>query len=151
MTAQQRQPDELECLISQVRELEEAGVFKRTPVQVASLVQGDRAQRPRRLTHRLFVGLQVAAGLGLVLGLAAVWRAGVATTTPSGLGNSSGMQVVSAINAGRGEQARMLARCFTGPAGGLLGNDCRCVDFDSDGDVDLADYGAFQVSYGQGR
>ena len=71
--------------------------------------------------------------------------------TRTGLGNSSGIEVVSAFDAGRGEQARVLARCFTGPAGGPLGNDCRCVDFDSDGDVDLADYGAFQVAYGQGR
>jgi hypothetical protein len=37
--------------------------------------------------------------------------------------------------------------CFTGPAAGPLSAACRCADFDSDDDVDLADFGAFQLAF----
>ncbi|HUU83254.1 MAG TPA: hypothetical protein VM243_07090 [Phycisphaerae bacterium] len=151
MTDQPRQPDDIERLIAQVRDLEEAGVFRQTPVDVASLVQGGRCERPRRLTHRLFVGLQVAAGVALVVGLVTVWRLGVSSDVPDGMGNSSGADVVNAIPAGQAEQARAVARCLTGPAGGSLAEYCQSVDLDRDGDVDLADYGALQVSYGDNR
>lgn len=37
--------------------------------------------------------------------------------------------------------------CFTGPAGGV-GMGCECADADLDGDVDLADFRAFQIAFG---
>ena len=151
MADRQRQPNEIERLIGQVRDLEQAGVFERTPVDVASLVQGDQPEKPRRLTHRLFVGLQVAAGLALVVGLVGVWRAGVSATAPPAGDSSSGADLVGVVTGGGDGQVRVLAHCFTGPSGGPLGDECRCVDFDGDQDVDLADYGAFQVAYAQSR
>jgi hypothetical protein len=148
MAEQHHQPDELETRIAQVCDLEQAGVFERTPVDVASLVRDDRANRPQRLTHRLFIGLQVAAGLALVAGLATIWLAGPGTSGPGAVGNSSALETATA-SAAVGRHARTLSQCLAGPAGGLRSSDCLCVDFDEDGDVDLADYGAFQRSFGK--
>jgi hypothetical protein len=147
MTDQQRQPDELGRLIAQVCELEQAGVFKRTPVNVDSLAAGDPAERPRRLTHRLFVGMQVAACVALVIGVAAVWRAGMPTTGPTGMANSSGADLIS----GTSVVPQMVHQCLTGPTGGPLSADCQSADFDRDGDVDLEDYGVYQRAFSQVR
>ena len=43
--------------------------------------------------------------------------------------------------------------CMTAPQGGTwdhaaYDNTCQVLDFDSDGDVDLADFAGFQVSFG---
>ncbi|MHC4610364.1 MAG: hypothetical protein ACYS7M_08455 [Planctomycetota bacterium] len=149
MTDQPRHRDELEQLIAEAQDLEQAGVFKRTPVNVASLVETHGVSRRPRLTHRLFVGLQVAACLGLVVGLATMWRAGSSSPGPAGLTNSSDLEVAGAWGGLHCERVETLKRCFSGPAGDSLGEECKCVDFDDDGDVDLADYGAFQRHYVQ--
>ena len=148
MTDQSRHSDELERLIAELQEFEQAGVFKRTPVDVAAVVEADGGRRPG-LTHRLFVGLQVAACVGLVVGLVAVWRVGQPSDRLVGLTNSSSTELATAIGALRSERIKTLARCFSGPAGVSFGEECSCVDFDGDGDVDLADYGAFQRAYTQ--
>lgn len=148
MTDQSRHSDELERLIAELQEFEQAGVFKRTPVDVAAVVEADGGRRPG-LTHRLVVGLQVAACVGLVVGLVAVWRVGQPSDRLVGLTESSGTEVAAAIGALRSERIATLAGCFSGPAGGPLGEECSCVDYDGDGDVDLADYGAFQRAYTQ--
>lgn len=36
------------------------------------------------------------------------------------------------------------ADCATGPGGGPLAGECRCVDFDGDDDVDIHDFESFQ-------
>ena len=148
MAEQHHQPDELENRITQVGDLEQAGVFGRTPVDLASLVRDDRANRPQRLTHRLFIALQVAAGVALVAGLATVWLVEPGTSGPGALGNSSVVATATA-SAAEGRHARTLSQCLAGPAGGLRSSDCLSVDFDEDGDVDLADYGAFQLTFGK--
>ncbi len=38
------------------------------------------------------------------------------------------------------------ADCQLGPAGGIVDPDCACFDADGDDDVDLVDFGMFQVS-----
>ncbi len=149
MTEKDRQHDDLERLMADVQACEQAGVFEKTPVDVAAVVEaGGRTARPR-LTHRLFVGLQVAACVGLVAGLATLWRAGRPSDQHLGLTNGSGPQVASLLGDPRCRRIETLTHCFSGPAGGALGDECRCVDFDSDGDVDLADYGVFQRAYSQ--
>ena len=37
--------------------------------------------------------------------------------------------------------------CVTGPGAGLPESGCACFDFDSDGDVDLIDWGGLQLAY----
>lgn len=138
------QADHLEDLIARVQELEEAGVFDRTPVDPAVLVSGgsDR-KRPRRL-GRLFTALQAAACLALAVGVISLWRSGDRPQSPVE-GRSDGNGAVALPIGGA-----MIA-CITGPADRSLGEECRCFDSDADGDVDLADYGAFQRDYASTR
>lgn len=55
-------------------------------------------------------------------------------------GNCDGNGVINAAD------FNALAACMTGPAGGL-GGGCDCADIEIDGDVDLADFAAFQTAF----
>lgn len=144
MTARNSQPDRLEELMAEVQRLERAGAFDRTPVDPAALLEAAMGKPQRRRVHRLFVALQAAACLALVIGVASLWRGtGPAKVTDNG--SSAARLVASCTDVGS------LAQCFTGPSAGRLATGCECVDFDADGDVDLADYGAFQRDHSASR
>jgi hypothetical protein len=138
MTAQHSQPDHLEDLLAEVQRLEETRVFERTPVDPTALLEDASGKPPRRRLHRLFVALQAAACVALLIGLATLWR-------------SPPQQTDLAKNGGPAADVGALAQCFTGPSAGRLGSGCDPVDFDHDGDVDLEDYGVFQRDYASSR
>jgi hypothetical protein len=143
MTESNRQPDPLEELLAQVQELEEVGVFNRTPVDPATLVQASPADsRPRRV-HRLFVALQAAACLALLVGVISLWRghSGPTSMVDSGTPNTAAA-TLSSTN---------IAACMNGPAGLAVDGACEAVDYDKDGDVDLEDYGALQRQHPKRR
>ncbi len=132
-------PDPLEEQLAQLQELEEAGVFKRTPVDAEGLVQPGAGVRRLGRLHRLFVALQAAACLAVVVGVVSLWhREKVPPVLVSGPSNAN--------TAARAADPGILAQCLAGPATPLLGGECRVVDFDADEDVDLADFGALQRS-----
>ncbi len=137
MTDKLEQPDRLEHLLAQTRELEDAGVFQRTPVDPAALLRDDSAERRPGRLHRLFVALQAAACLALVVGVVSLWSGGDNGDTLVD-GRAAGNVAVADINAGA------LTGCMSGPVRGSMSGECRSLDSDDDGDVDLADFGAFQ-------
>jgi len=147
MIDRKSQPDRLEDLIAEVQRAEDAGVFRRTPVDPAALIREAPAGSRPRPAHRLFIGLQAAACIALVVGALSLWYGG--NSSQDQVGNSSGADVTSVVTAPRADIG-VLAQCFTGPADGALPRGCESVDFDADGDVDLADYGAFQRAYTPG-
>ncbi|MCP4245418.1 MAG: hypothetical protein GY778_00060 [bacterium] len=137
-----RQPNEFESLLAELQECERAGVFRRTPVDVTSAVGAESGTGRSSLAHRLYVGMQLAACVGLVIGLTAVWRVGNDLSTPLANSNSSAPTALSV-----GEVMETLTVCINGPAGDPLSERCRSVDFDRDQDVDLADFGEIQMAY----
>ena len=130
-------------LLADLRQMDDAGVFKRTPVDTSALVQAEPVERGPRRLHRLFVALQAAACIGLVVGVASFWQAESGSSGLSEVGNGTAPEWVGSPC---GEVAA-LVRCFGGSTGDVSGTDCKCVDFDEDGDVDLADYGTFQRTF----
>jgi hypothetical protein len=138
MTEQHSQTERLEDLLAEVQRLKQARVFDRTPVDPTALLEDASGKQPRRRVHRLFVALQAAACVALLIGLASLWRS---PAQPTSLVNNGG----PAVDVGA------LAQCFTGPSDGRLGSGCDRVDFDHDGDVDLEDYGVFQRDYASSR
>ncbi len=150
MTHQHRQPNELESLIAEVRQLDEAGVFNRTPVSPASLLAEVGGPTQPRWHHRLYVGLQVAACVGLVAGAATLWRASNSATNSVSVGGS-GYDVASVVGDQPTGTMELLTYCLAGPGASGAGSDCSTVDLDLDGDVDLADFGLFQTTFAGGR
>jgi len=137
----------VERMLAEAQELEQAGVFRTTPVDVAALVRSTAPRRRFGLTRRVYVWLEVAACLALVVGLTAVWRQGAGPSGAPVIDNTS--TIVMGPAQCRGMET--MTHCFSGPAGAPPTNECICVDFDGDGDVDLADYGEFQLTYARGQ
>ena len=138
---------QFERLMREAREADQAGVFSSTPVDVVALVAEPVLTGPAHWYRHVLVGLPLAACIAMFFGVATLWQAG------SGTGDSiiNGTTAVSTLG-GTGvssiEQCQNLdtfRTCFCGP-GIPVGEECRCVDFDGDGDVDLRDMGSFQLN-----
>lgn len=139
--------DEFERLMLDTAEAKQAGVFHSTPIDVESLVGESGRVGATHWYRHVLVGLPLAACIAMFFGVATLWEAGSRT----GDGFSNGTTAVSTLGgaaaspAGRCQNMENFQTCFRGP-GVLVGGDCRCVDFDGDGDVDLRDMGAFQLN-----
>jgi len=134
MSQDKYSPDHIEKLLADVQAAEEAGVFVRTPVSPSALVtpEGSWAKRRRRWT----IGLEIAACAALLIGVGSLWSFGNGSGSTSGVGGNPPIELVEAPCA----NAALLVRCVEGS----LGAECRCLDSDDDGDVDLADFGSYQ-------
>ncbi|MCP4592762.1 MAG: hypothetical protein GY842_18660 [bacterium] len=134
-------------LMIEAVEAHQAGVFASTPVDIESLVPQPVLQSPAAWYRHALVGLPLAACIAMFLGVATIWQ-----TANTGTGESmlNGSTSVSTFGASAGtklegcQNPENFRTCFAGP-GVVVPGDCRCVDFDGDGDVDLRDMGAFQV------
>jgi hypothetical protein len=144
--------DPVEQLMLEAGEARQAGVYRRTPVDMVALRAtaaadaGRGSARPswfRRHRHA-WVGLPVAACLALIAFLGVVHngqqRPEFATVSAPESGSSL---VTQAVAYG---PAEMLKSCLTGPGQGPVPPECACADVDGDGDVDLRDFGELQVS-----
>jgi len=134
-----------ERLIAEAVAASQAGVFMRTPVDVAALAAAPAA-RGSALYQRILVGLPVAACLAAALGLAALW--GVSGNGGSGSGPLASFQPMAAD--GAEFDARLLVNCLSGPSASVS-NGCSAADFDADGDVDLRDLGEYQRQFAELR
>lgn len=131
----------LERLIAQVRLTDGAGVFSRTPVDVSSLVTPPAPSRWVRFYERAVVGLPLAACLGVVFGLASMERGSMSSTvSPSPLAVGPLAEVVRTDAPCKVDVA---TSCLSGP-GMPVPDECACVDFDDDGDVDMLDMSSYQ-------
>jgi hypothetical protein len=120
---------ELESSLLELRQAENAGVFRPTRVDARQLM---RSGPPRRLAIRW------AAAAALLLAVGTVW------TTMFYMN-------LTKLRDGRGGGALAsvsITDCLAGPRGSQPGH-CLAYDLDADGDVDLADLGSFQLAYAE--
>ena len=116
--------DPIESAWTELKQAETAGVFARTCVDTRGLVCTPiRANYPRQTQRAWLRLLPVAAGLGLAV---ALWG------WMSRPGQVAGHAAFS--------------DCFGGPTAGTM-TVCREHDYDTDGDVDLADFSAYQLAF----
>lgn len=147
MGHEQSQFDEFDRLMLEASTAGRAGVFGTTPVDVESLVAQPVLSGPAHWYRHVLVGLPLAACIAMFFGVVALWENG------SGTGNvlTNGSAAVSTLGgtvASPVENCRSMENfqsCLAGP-GIMVPAECRCVDFDDDGDVDLRDMGVFQVN-----
>ena len=143
------QPDNLDQIEQWMLDADQAaraGVFGRSRLEAAD-VEVVRVSWFRRHRQAL-VGLPVAACLTFVAVIGTLHHAGnnakditrVALNT-----GTSGSFDVATSRAVDSRQADVLFACFSGPGQGLVSSECKGVDYDSDGDVDLVDFGALQL------
>ena len=137
----------LEELIAESRAAHEAGVFSRTRLDVAGLVEPPRASLMVRFYERALVGLPLAACLGIAIGIA--WMSGgpmdVSPSRSAVMDGASQPAVVAELCS-----LEVIAECAGGP-GSAVGAECGCADLDSDGDVDLFDWSSYQRLAGGAR
>ena len=122
MVDQNRQRDELERLIGEVQEADRAGVFARTPVDLSPtvMVKTVGPGYGYRVRNRLFIGLQVAACIALVAGLATLWQPWSQSPTVDGVRTTSGSDVASVVAPTHCGRPETLIHCFlrSGTSGG---------------------------------
>ena len=145
--------DWLERLMAEAAQAEQAGVFQPTEIDGAGLM-GRSASKPswfRRHQHAL-VGLPVAACLAFVAVLGTLQYGGPGSFTSVAINHSNpDNNMTSGMSAAAGPRMTdMLMSCFSGPGREFVSSDCATADLDSDGDVDLADFGAFQLAEASG-
>ncbi len=140
--------NDLERLLVAANEAEKAGVFARTPIDTAALLadhgrQTNPTRRIGRWSHAGRLLTPIAACLCLWVGVneTGVWTSNIAgPVADSVISNTNAVLVSGDENC---YDITIFDDCRTGPTG-LVSGDCSCVDFDSDGDVDFADFGQFQ-------
>ena len=141
MNERPTQHDSIESLLRELDAAERTGVFRTTPVEVDRLValpsDGQRSNR-FRWAMRL---LPVAAMLALAVGVWSVQHGGSSpyTSAPS-------ISSDSHASANPSLTGHDFLGCFGAPGNGVAGT-CQSHDYDADGDVDLADFSAYQLAY----
>ena len=149
MNRQPEQRDPIEDALLELRAAEQAGLFAATRVDTEELtrVNPGPASPARRWTVLRWGS--VAAVLALVVGLwSVVFKAQIdPVPLPSGP-----VSVHVAPDDGVDSPDGTFYVCFSGPkSDSVVANRCRTHDFDADGDVDLADFRAFQLAYADPR
>ena len=152
MNPQSHNLDPIEQIMLEADQAGQAGVFRRTPVDAGSLLARGPAVRASwfRRHHHALVGLPVAACLALVTVLGTLHYGGgpasdmtpVAVNQAAGPGSFDAVASQPTLN----RQAEVLFSCFTGPGQGPIPSECSSADYDGDGDVDLVDFGEFQLA-----
>jgi len=116
---------------------DKARLFRRTSVDADALLCGSVVRSPWRFALR---ALSTAAAVLLVVG---VWSLTSQPGAVRHLGDAgSGIMVAQSPVAHGGA----FHECFGGPTGALPSS-CLDHDYDTDGDVDLADFGAYQLTF----
>ena len=140
-TTMSNDPTQLDAIEKALLELdaaEKAGVFGRTSVDARALLSREASagpSHPRWLTSRL--AMPAAAAVAMAIGVSS-WMFTSQLNAPGNGGFGSHVVVADA-----GRCAGGFFGCLTGP-GSSGSTGCQGYDYDSDGDVDLADYGAHQ-------
>jgi len=137
-------PSHLEKLIAQAVAAERAGVFRRTDVGALLPATG---RRPAPVILRWRRVAAVAVPLAACVALAVLLRPGAdggSGRLVSDIGSAPGAVVVRchAVDL----TVERFNSCFTGPGADALTEECGCADIDDDGDVDMMDFGRYQVA-----
>ena len=136
MTSEPRQLDSIEDALFELDAAERAGVFERSSVDARQLL---RQPEPVGWRGRAVRFVSAAAVIAMAVG---VWG-WVYSLQWSQLRERTGASVVAELSAaGPGR----FYECFQGPTG-TIRSSCRECDYDADGDVDLVDFGVYQLAY----
>jgi hypothetical protein len=135
--------DSIEASLTELVDAERAGVFGRTPMPEREAWKDEPATVlfPLRTVRRL----AIAAAIALAIGVSSL----MFQKNLSSLRDRSRMATTVRV-ADLGTIQVSIAQCLGGPSGSIDPS-CGEVDFDGDGDVDLADFRSFQVSYAAQR
>lgn len=133
MLNDQFQPDQFESALRRVEAAEKADVFGRSPVDADALLRSASSMAPMSFTHRMMRIVPFAAAAMLVVG---VW--GTMWNTQLGKLRSQKLAMVESDCDGS------FLKCFQGPS--QQNAICGTYDYDRDGDIDLADFGTYQMS-----
>lgn len=122
------QLEPVESMMVDLRGAEAGRVFQRTPVRAEQLLRPAAPASARMLWSR--VGMALAACLAVAIGL----------------GGYMFQREVQHIRLTKAtQQGGQFAVCLSGPAAGDAGS-CEPLDYDADGDIDLADFSEFQLA-----
>ncbi len=141
MTHDRNQLDPVEEALLELQDADRARLFRRTRVDEARLVADPvtaRSSGSRRGAIRL---LPVAAALVMAIGVWS-WMFSAEFAETRRAQDASPTLLADASTPDPGS----FHKCFAGPTAGTSSS-CQELDYDSDGDVDLADFGAYQLAY----
>ena len=137
--------DPIERALLELQAAEEANLFSRTGLDAGALLRAGAAPVGYAVGRTLLRWLSAAAVLGIAVG---IW--GLIFTTDHGP-NLDADGIAHTVVLPGGDLAPCdggFFGCFSGPRNDPAPSGrCRTHDYDSDGDVDLADYGAYQLAY----
>ena len=145
MTNDPKQLDTLEEMLLELYSADRAGVFKKTPVDPEALRKSTaRSSADQFPIHRWWLTrrmrpLAAAAAIAMVVGVWG-WMFQAEIGRIRNPGNMAGVNAIGPA------YASGFHRCFTGPTGAAVA-DCTEQDYDADGNVDLVDYGSFQLAF----
>jgi hypothetical protein len=147
MVREPSQFNDFDRLMLEAGQAKRAGVFASTPLDMEALMAEPVPAGPARWYRHILVGLPLAACIAMFFGVATMWRTGSGTgdVLLNGTTAVSTFGVATTSPAERCQTLENFRTCFRGPET-LVDAECRCVDFDGDGDVDLRDMGTFQLN-----
>jgi hypothetical protein len=143
MDTEPRKLDPVEMALLELDGAERARMFERTRVDVDGLLAERMPVSSLKLSRTALRLLPVAAAVALAVGVGSwMFSVKLAELREGRVVLSGFVADAAAPSLGRFHE------CFKGPTD-VLPAACREQDFDADGDVDLADFGAFQLAYAQ--
>lgn len=144
VTKENEHLEPIESALLELGEAERASVFARTPVTAEELITCSQANRPMVLSRRTLVWLSsVAAVVLLAVGVGSV----MFKYQLDHLRGSAGIAEGLASGAGGNDPCDgNFLNCFSGPEAVVLAMRCDVHDYDSDGDIDLADFRNYQIN-----
>ena len=138
MVKSQEQLDPIEEALLELKAANQAELFGRTQIDGRLLAGPCVSRGSRRFAFRL---LPVAAAVALAIG---VWT-WMFSSELTALRKKSGVSRAVVSDSPVADQGNFY-ECFSGPTEGRSPM-CREHDYDTDGDVDLADFGAYQLAF----
>ena len=148
MDPQSQRPGTIEDMLRELREAEAAGVFRRANVQADRLLADDQHESPPKplifALRRPAVAVTAAAVLLITAG---VWIGMFRRQINDLRMRANSTNVVDSDSTRLVSSSGSFQRCVQGPSGTPLDQTCRMHDYDADGDVDLADFRAYQLAY----
>ena len=140
MVNSREQLDPIEEALLELKAADQAKLFGRTQIDSRLLAAQRTSHGSRRIVFRL---LPVEAAVSMAIG---VWT-WMFSTELTALRKKSGASS-AVVSDSPVENRENFYECFSGPTGGVSPT-CREHDYDTDGDgdVDLADFGAYQLAY----
>ena len=133
-----RQLDPIEEGLAEMAQAQRAGVFGRTPVDLAQCLLADEPAAPVNVRGLMIRLMPVAAVLLLAF---TVW------TTMFAMQLSEIREKKQLLAARQVAPDTSYAACMNGPTGDGLSDQCGQLDRDTNGLIDLRDFGAYQLAY----